>query len=325
MAHKPHQKIVLDPVLQKELKRVVVTHIRPDTDAWLCIWAVSKYMLLQDDESELKIEFVRAGEQMPPKAMQAYVRQGYSVLHVDTGLGRFDQHGKELGRTSSFAMLATALDIQHEPDIVHLLELANATDSAEALDPTSIHFLFKSLPSYYYDMTTKESDWGKVLDVVTTVLDSMAGQWRAHAKSKAKFDPSVIQKTASGKNIAVLPGKASQREAAFGAGADIVLFTEPQKAGGSYIMVQAHRNAEAVDVRLNKAIAELRRREIERRGQTVNDHDYTAIGHVEGAPGWYLHDSGKLFACGTRAHPLSPHEMTRLKVAEIVAVCIENL
>lgn len=318
---KPHQ----DPVLQKEMKRVVVTHIRPDTDAWLCIWAVSKYMRLHDDESELKIEFVRAGETMSPKEMQAYVREGYSVIHVDTGLGRFDQHGKELGRTSSFELLVTALGIAHEPDIVPLLELANASDSAEAIDKTSIHFLFKSLPYYYYDKTTKESDWAKVLDVVTTVLESMTGQWRSHAKNKAKFDPSVLQKTASGKILAVLPGKASQREAAFESGADIVLCTEPLKTGGAHVIVQLNRTTDATAVPLEKAIAELRRRECARRGQTVNGFDYAAIGKVEGVPGWYLHDSRKFFASGTRAHPLAPEEVTKLKVAEITAVCIATL
>ena len=318
MAHKPHQ----DAGLQMKNKRVFVTHHYPDTDAWLCLWLM--YSELLTSNGDARIAFVRSGERLTNEEFNQYKKEGYWVEYVDTGLGTFDQHGKNLATSSSFELLVTKLKLHTRSDIAILVALANATDNVEKVDQTSIHYFFKSLPAAYRDKKTRDIDWGSVWEIVQITLDSMTAQWRAHAERAAKFDASCIKIASSGKKVAILFGKPSQREVAFEFGADVVCFTQPVKGGFNFV-AQVSRDARAQEISLAPAIAEIRKAEAEQRGVVVNGFDYTAVGKVSGIPGWHLHDSLKMLSCGTRSHPLGPQEMSQLKLEAIAELILAHV
>ncbi len=67
----------------------------------------------------------------------------------------------------------------------------------------------------------------------------------------------------------------------------------------------------------------LRAAELKKRGQDPNRFDLTVEGQTIGF--WHLSDGRWLVACGTRKHPAIGDFRTRLTVAEIEAIVVENL
>lgn len=65
--------------------KIVVTHISPDQDAICAVWLVKRFF---PGFSSAKIEFVSAGQTLNGQAPDA----DPDIVHVDTGLGRFDHH-----------------------------------------------------------------------------------------------------------------------------------------------------------------------------------------------------------------------------------------
>jgi len=66
-------------------KRLIVTHIFPDLDAISSAWLLVRF---DPDFEQTGFEFVPAGETWAGKAVDC----DPTVVHVDTGLGRFDHH-----------------------------------------------------------------------------------------------------------------------------------------------------------------------------------------------------------------------------------------
>ncbi|AKM79107.1 MAG: hypothetical protein UX85_C0003G0096 [Candidatus Beckwithbacteria bacterium GW2011_GWB1_47_15] len=65
--------------------KTIVTHIFPDLDAVCAVWLLKRF----DHEFEgAKVKFVPAGTTLDDKAVDS----DPDVVHVDTGLGRFDHH-----------------------------------------------------------------------------------------------------------------------------------------------------------------------------------------------------------------------------------------
>ncbi|MFH0943027.1 MAG: hypothetical protein V1810_02515 [Candidatus Beckwithbacteria bacterium] len=66
-------------------EKVIVTHIFPDLDAICAIWLLVKF---DSDWKKARLEFVPAGQTWQKQAVDS----DPTVVHVDTGLGRFDHH-----------------------------------------------------------------------------------------------------------------------------------------------------------------------------------------------------------------------------------------
>ncbi|MDZ7586699.1 MAG: DHH family phosphoesterase [Patescibacteria group bacterium] len=65
--------------------KIIVTHIFPDLDAICSVWLLVKF---EADLKEAKIEFVPAGKTYKNQTVDS----DPTIIHVDTGLGRFDHH-----------------------------------------------------------------------------------------------------------------------------------------------------------------------------------------------------------------------------------------
>lgn len=66
--------------------KIIVTHIFPDLDAICSIWLLQRFE--EADFKQAKIEFVPAGKTYQGQTVDS----DPTVIHVDTGLGRFDHH-----------------------------------------------------------------------------------------------------------------------------------------------------------------------------------------------------------------------------------------
>lgn len=72
--------------------KLIITHFNPDLDAICSVWLLRKF---GQGFEEVKVVFVPAGETYLPAGRQGKnikVDEDEDIVHVDTGLGRFDHH-----------------------------------------------------------------------------------------------------------------------------------------------------------------------------------------------------------------------------------------
>mgnify|MGYP003393423995 CR=1 FL=1 len=297
---------------------IFVTHEYPDTDAWVCLWILRTFVAKDFDKVE--IVFVRAGEVLPPEGES----DGTSIIHADTGKGEYDQHGKPYTRTSSAAILAEKLGIAEEPGVKEFVELATATDNVERVSPTSIHYFFKGLP-YQKRGEDKQIDWTAIQERVFEVLDTL-DSWRSRCeenKRQFKEGGGKLLRLANGLTLGLLAFKPHLRQAAYDSGADVVLWTQAKGKKGFWVGVQVNS-----DTRLSLRIvaAVIRAAELRARGFDVPPIDeLTYVGQKEPISGWFLHDSERFIACGSRSHPLEDHEFTKLSIDHLVEILTVQL
>lgn len=300
--------------------RKLVVHQWPDTDAWLCLWIAKKFV---PKTAEAEIVFVRSGENLPGSDGDP------SVLHFDTGGGQYDQHGKDLGRTSSAMLLAQGLGIQGDPGLRALLELSVKVDNVEELSPTEIHYVIEGLPRLLGSKEQDEEgrkrwqpDWSVVQKTVFDMFDIIYGQETGRQESRDMLEEFAGFFTLPNKlRYTELLWHPGLREAAFERGADVILWTQ-RKKDGFWVGVQVSRRSGAL---LLDVAANLRKAEAAKRGIAL-EGDPARVGQ-EGT-NWFLHHSLRFVACGTNTHPVTGDELTKLswqEISRIVGTTLESV
>lgn len=282
----------------------LVGHKFPDDDVWLSCWIARKFV---PKAANANIVFVRAGEVLPESEGDP------SVLHFDTGRGEFDQHGKT--NEPSACLLAKHLNLLEDPGLIPLLELAEAVDNVKPLPPTSIHYIVEGYPRMFWE-NGKGTNWELVQQRVFELFDIVYNQEVLRATSKvnlkrfARWLP--LQ---NGIKLVLLPDHPELREAAYEQGATVVVWTQPQKGPRKfYVGIQCHRDT---TVRLTEVAASLRWEECRVRKIDVRNRN---LRHLEQDPTWYLHPSLNLILSGSRSHPLTNEEFTKLPPGQIFGI-----
>ena len=70
------------------MKKIIVTHFNPDLDSVTSVWLIKRFL---PGWREAGVRFVPAGKTLDDKPVDS----NPNVLHVDTGLGRFDHHQRQ--------------------------------------------------------------------------------------------------------------------------------------------------------------------------------------------------------------------------------------
>ncbi|MCL5411576.1 MAG: hypothetical protein M1150_02455 [Patescibacteria group bacterium] len=291
----------------------IVGHGFPDDDVWGSAWLIIRRV---PKAAAAKVVFVRAGESLPDSDGDP------SVIHVDTGGGEYDQHGKNLAGSSSMALLAEKLGLLADPGIKPILEMVSDVDNVRPLVLTSLHYLIEGYPR-----TLKKSDgtidWEAVQARVFEAFDILYTQERARADSRRRFASlNCIETLLNGVKLARLFGCPELREAAFEKGIHVALWTQP-RGKGFWVGIQTNRLYPGLC--LDSVIVSLRFAEARVRGVDVRGKNLSYIGNGEVIPGWFFHDSKRLVLCGSRTHPLTKEEMTRLTPATILEIVKRRL
>lgn len=295
--------------------KTLVGHINPDEDVWLGFWLAERFGLCEKD---IRYEFVPAGTALAGSENKP------AVLHVDTGGGEYDQHGKSLGRTCSAALLAAKLGLTQDPGLKIILEWVTAVDNAEKLPPTHVHFLVVGLAHQRSCLgADKQVDWMKVKDRVYEIFDMIyALETRRETSRRQLSQHASWSALANGVKIALIFARPNLREAAFEQGADVVIWTQPKNGKGFYVGIQVNRESE---IQLTVVATLLRYVESRKRGLHLPVEDFNYIGQRPPVRGWFLHDSLKLILCGSPKAPLAENEFTKLLPSEIFQVVIQGL
>ncbi|HEX8994157.1 MAG TPA: hypothetical protein VF803_02795 [Candidatus Paceibacterota bacterium] len=281
----------------------LVVHQHPDTDAILCLWAVQRFALPKG--ADYQIVFVNAGD-----GLSEAEKIGYNVIEMDTGRGELDQHGRHLKRGSSFKLVCQKYGISHDPALTPLIELADATDNVEKISLTDVHYLFKGRRS----KCKTEDHWGAFVYLAFNDLDTLYDQYSAWARADREFGKNGDIKTlGNGIKISFILGRPNLRDAAYRAGADVVVWSESRPGDKYHIGIQTSRDS---TVSLRSLARSIRIAEAQMRGIDIAGLDLGAS-DVPKIPGWRLHESGNLLTCGTKGHPLEGDQFSKLSAGVI--------
>jgi hypothetical protein len=288
--------------------KTFVGHRFPDDDVWLCFW-IAKFFIPKAANAE--IVFVNAGESLPGSEGDS------SVLHFDTGGGEYDQHTKGLQHKSSAAILAAKLELLENPGLKPLIEMVNAVDSISPLPPTSIHYAIEGYPRMF--QSNGAIDWQKVQTRVFELFDNIYNQETARAQRcenlKQHVEWTIL---GNGLKIASVLWHPEYREAAFEAGAAVVVWTQSKGKKRFYVGIQ--RNREYPQLRLDSTIETIRSEEAKVRQIDIRGKNLRYLGRKGPVPGWFLHTSLGLILCGSRSYKLEEDEYTKLSPRQIVGM-----
>ncbi len=306
----------------------LVGHERPDADVFLCFWIALRFGLCIVNPL---YRFVRSGERLESGEGDP------QVLHVDTGLGEFDTHGKGLGRTCAAALLAERLGIEDLPGIADLLEWVTKIDNAELLlDYTDMSYYILDLPKLEEVKDWRgRVEWVKVVNLAYREFDRQYQRGLQRHQNRTIDLPKYAQWIMTPKKeirVCTILDRSYLRITAFEAGADVVVWTQPMD-GAFHAGVDINPTGESPDrvelresLSLQAAAAVLRWQEGQKRGLDLDVSELVYWGQLPPVPNWFLYDSNKLIRCGSGTHPLrKEEEFTKLTGEEIVQAVIASL
>ena len=294
---------------------VVMDHI--DFDSLLAAWSIARK---GPRNVECEIVFVESGQRLEPEEAAAYV----TIEYVDMGGGELDHNGKNMGFTSSFALVCEKYGLAQDPGMQVLLELSKKADNAVEIPWDSIYY---HINASLYDRDfkkpgTNEIDRKKVVDYAFTSFDLNYRSTGARARSEREYEAfkkdGGIETLQNGLTIAVLVGKPHLRGPVFQDGVDFAVWTVPadkkKPEAGYYVQMAVGRKT---NLDLAPLVALLRHYELDIRGnKRVSLLNGDCVGKHVLVPGWFLMDPQnglhKLIVGGPRKHGLPLAERTKL-------------
>lgn len=152
--------------------KTIVTHLSPDLDALTAVWLIKRY-LLGWKNSEVK--YVPAGKTLEEKLVDS----DPNVIHVDTGLGRFDHHQTNSDTCSAklvyeYLVNQDCVSPKIKEALSRLVSFVNDVDhfrNVDFPDPVSDRWDF-SLYQLIEGLKSTLADKNKIEETVFSLLDA---------------------------------------------------------------------------------------------------------------------------------------------------------
>ena len=273
--------------------KTVVTHQSVDADAVTAAWLVIRFL---PGWKKAKIDFVPAGQTLDNQPVDSNPK----VIHVDTGLGKFDHHQKN---EFTCAAKKVYLWLKKEKNIPKKLILPleritnyiTETDHFRSVDypqPTNdrYDFCFASLvEGLKSQFKTDDETVAFTFKILDAALQIMRNKVRAEKEIKDSF----IFQTKWGKSLAMQSRNAEATKLALKMGYAVVV-TKDQKKGN--VRIKAHPTKK---IDLTKVYQEIKK--IDKKGD------------------WFLHISKKMLLNGSSKNPhLRPSPLSLQKIIAIL-------
>ncbi|MGB9707461.1 MAG: chromate resistance protein ChrB domain-containing protein [Microgenomates group bacterium] len=274
--------------------KIIVTHLSPDLDAICAAWLIKKFL---PGWSKAQIQFVAAGSTLNNQP----VDNQPDIIHVDTGLGKFDHHQQNETDCSSkkvfqFLLKNGYLSQKNIPPLERLVEIVNLIDYFHEVsfpNPTSdiydfcLHQIIEGLkPIINNDLQLTEMGF-KLLDAVLIILGN-----KIFAEKEIK-EKAYVFKTKWGKVLAVESKNEETIKLALKMGYQLTIRKDPKK---QIVRIKAHPESKIDLTPLYKEIIK-----------------------IDKTGSWFLHSSKKMLLNGSSKNPkLKPTSLSLLKIIEIV-------
>ncbi len=247
-----------------EVPTTIVAHLAPDLDCIAAIWIFKRFGGAHD----YQVRFVPAGTTLNNLPADSDPH----VIHVDTGLGRFDHHQRHV-RTLSAAELVRRSLVGHDVALERMIRQVTLIDNALTSEQAScdLGMLADSFNILF------EHDPDKVVELMLPNLDA----WYAHEVRQVQLGEAFASRiefhTPWGRGIAMQGPYGGSSAMAYRAGAVLAVYREERHNW----MGIAAQSRSSVDL---TPLAE-------------------ALAQVDPHADWYLHPSKRLLLCGTDKAP----------------------
>lgn len=212
------------------MSKTIVTHLSPDLDAITSSWLIKRYL---PGWQETNIVFVPAG-----LTLSGVSKDTKDVIHVDTGLGRFDHHQTQEYTSSTKLVFEYLLQKKYLSKKVvtplkRLVEFVNDTDHfAEAY--------FEEATADRYDFTLHQIVKGlkhtlvddlKIMIATFPLLDAILVIMKNKVNAEEEIKKGLVFKSHWGKSIAMETNNEETMKLALKMGFSLVIRKDPENGG----------------------------------------------------------------------------------------------
>lgn len=208
--------------------KTIVTHISPDLDAIASSWLIKRYLPGWDKAEHA---FVPAGETYEGKKVDS----NSDIIHVDTGLGRFDHHqlSERLSATKRVFDYLAEEGYVKEKDLEAVEQMTNFVTEIDNFgevhfpDPANIRYTF-SLHEFMYPLRGLLTSDQEFVSMVMLLLDSIFYSAKNNLKAEEEIKQGVILNTVWGKTLVMETANEAAIKYALKKGYDTVVRRDPE-------------------------------------------------------------------------------------------------
>ncbi len=275
------------------MSKIIVTHIFPDLDAISAVWLLKRF---KSDWEEAKVEFVAAGLTYKDQAVDS----DPGIIHVDTGMGRFDHHETD-ERTCAAKLVFNYLKqeknitLKHQSALERLIEIVIQVDhfedffwpkSADDKYDFCLHHLFDHLK-----LSGKAND-DQLVEKGRVLLDAVLFGLRQKIKAEEEMKEGVEFKTIWGRSLGLETKMSRVNKLAQKMGYSLVVRKEP---GTGFVSIKCQPRE---DLDLNQA--------------------YEALKKADSKADWFFHSSRHIILNGSRHNPKV--KQSSLELTELIEI-----
>jgi len=273
--------------------KTIVTHLSPDLDAIASVWLIKKYL---PNWNDAEVKFVPSGTTLDNQSPDS----DKDVIHVDTGLGKFDHHQTNDYTSATklvykYLMGRDYIDEKEIKPLEKIIEYVNSTDHfAEVFysDPEADRYDFM-IRQLVDGLKVINRDEAKLMEIIFLLLESALIVFKNKVNAEEEINQGFVFKSYLGRSLAI-----------------------------------ESKNEEAVKLALKKGFTLVIRRHPEvgfTRIKTIPDKKYNLrpiyekILEVDKKGSWFFHISGHMLLNGSSGNPkLIPTTLSLNKIIEIV-------
>lgn len=275
--------------------KVITTHIAPDTDALSSVWLIRRFL---PGWSTAFIKFVPAGLTLDNEPID----ENPEIIHVDTGLGRFDHHQNDENTCAAKKVFDYLKDKNYlkknliEP-LEHLIDLINDFDHfREVYLPEADSDIYIFLPDPFFEgLRYKLNNDNKLVEIAEVVFDGYLQAFVNNIKAQEEIKNGLILETKWGKAIALESeneetGRLAQKK-------DFMLVIRKSPKNG-FLRIKI---SPKVEKKLNLSSL------------------YSIFKTADSAATWFYHKSGRMLLNGSPKNPKAvPTKLTLNQIIQII-------
>ncbi|MFW5704080.1 MAG: chromate resistance protein ChrB domain-containing protein [Patescibacteria group bacterium] len=273
--------------------KTIVTHISPDLDAITSVWLIVRFLQGWD---QAELQFVPAGTTLnsaPPD-------EDPDIIHVDTGLGKFDHH-QLTERTSAASKVYDYIqehgslrksNIEALERIIDVVTLYDNFGEVHLTDPASDIYNF-SLNEIIYGMkSVTQNNHHTVLNMLP-MLDALLINMKVKVSAESELNKGVTLQTRWGRTLIVESSNDEVLKLGLKSGYTLVARRDPER---EYIRIKSFPNS---------------------------DYDLTPLYEIikkkDSKASWYLHSSKNMLLNGNYQDG-ETKKPSRLSLSELIAI-----
>ncbi|MBI5122454.1 chromate resistance protein [Candidatus Roizmanbacteria bacterium] len=273
--------------------KTIVTHLSPDLDAIASVWLIKRYLT---GWNNAQIKLVPSGTTLDNQLPDS----NKNIIHVDTGLGKFDHHQTDEYTSATklvykYLLKEDLIDSKDIKPIEKIVDYINSTDHfAEVFyfepDSDRYDFMIRQLVDGLKVINREET---KLIEIIFQLLDAVLIIFKNKVNAEEEIKKGFVFQSYLGKSLVV-----------------------------------ETKNEEAVKLALKKGFSLVIRRHPEAgftRIKTLPDQKlslrpvYEKIIKIDKKGSWFFHISGHMLLNGSSGNPkLIPTSLSLNKIIEIV-------